>query len=291
VATATLGDLVRLGRPHFLLAGLAFVVLGAVLAAHAGATLEARLVALAMFAVACTQWAVHYSNEAHDLEADRAHPGRTRLAGGSGVLVAGLVTQREARIVAGILFGAALAAAGALALLAPRSLAVSLLMVGLAWAYSAPPLRLCARGLGEAATGLVVAVLVPALVLVPAGIGPSQWWPLAPLAVQVAAVVTVLSLPDTASDAAVGKRTLAVRLGSRRTRRLLQAAWLACGLASTAAIARGAPPAFALAGGASLAAAIALPVLVLRRSWDTLALVAIGLAALQVALTGAWALS
>lgn len=289
--TTTLLDLVRLGRPQFLLAGIAFVVLGAALALHTGATLLARDVALAMFTVACTQWAVHYANDAHDLEADRANARRTRLAGGSGVLVAGRVTQREAHIVSGVLFAAALLAGGVLAWRTPRSLAVCLPMIALAWAYSAPPLRLCARGLGEAATGLIVAVLVPALVLVPAGVGPSHWWPLAPLALQVAAAVAVLSLPDTDSDAAVAKRTLAVRLGPRRTRRLVQLAWLACGLASTAAIARGAPPAFALAGGASLAAAIALPVLVLRGSWDVLALLAIGLAALQWALSLLWASS
>lgn len=286
---AALRDLVRLGRPHFLLAGVAFVVLGVALAWRSGAALQAVDVALAMSAVACTQWAVHYGNEAHDLEADRGNTRRTRLAGGSGLIVAGRVTQREARIVAGVLFAAALLAAAGLAWRTPTSLTVSIPMVGLAWAYSAPPLRLCARGLGEAATGLVVAVLVPALVLVPAHVAPNDWWPLAPLAVHVAAAVTVLSLPDADSDAAADKRTLAVRLGPRRTRRLLQVAWLACGLASTLAIARGAPPAFALAGGAAFAAAVALPVLVARRSWDTLAAMAMALAALQWALTLAWA--
>lgn len=286
---ATLGDLLRLGRPHFLLAGIAFVVLGVALAWQAGASLQARDVALAMFVVACTQWAVHYGNEAHDVEADRANQRRTLLAGGSGLIVAGRVTEREARIVSGVLFAAAVGAACALALRAPLSLAVSLPLVGLAWAYSAPPLRLCSRGLGEIATGLIVAVLVPSLVLLPAGVAREAWWPLAPLAVQVAAAVTVLSLPDTDSDAGAGKRTLAVRLGPRRTRRLLQTAWLACGLASTGAIARGAPPSFALAGGAAFAAAVALPVLVARRSWDLLAAVAMALAALQWGLTVAWA--
>ncbi|MEK6976472.1 MAG: prenyltransferase [Candidatus Thermoplasmatota archaeon] len=290
---ATLGDLLRLGRPHFLLAGVAFVALGIALARHAGAAVDPLDAALAMAAVAFTQWGVHYGNEAHDVDADRANPRRTRLAGGSGLVVAGRVTEGEARLVAACLFGAGAAAAGALAWRAPASLAVSVPLVALSWAYSAPPLRLCARGLGEAATGLIVAVLVPALVLVPAGLGPAAtaaWWPLAPLALQVAAAVAVLSLPDADGDAAAGKRTLAVRLGPRRTRRLLQVAWLACGLGSTASLVFGAPPPFALTGGAAFAAAVALPVLVLRRSWDTLSLVAMGIAALQWALTLAWAL-
>ena len=285
-----LGDFLRLGRPHFLLAGLAFVALGAALARHAGAPLDAASVALAQAVVTLTQWGVHYGNEAHDVAADAANARRTRLAGGSGLIVAGRVRRDDALLASRVLFALAVASASLLAWQAPASAPISAALVVLAWAYSAPPLRLCARGLGELATGLVVALLVPALVAVPAGVAWRGLAVLAPLVLQVAAVVLVLSLPDMPGDAAAGKRTLALRLGARASRRVLQSTWLLCGLATMAAVLWGAPPATMLAGGAGFTLAVALPVLVLRQRWDALALTAVAVAALQWALTMAWLL-
>lgn len=289
----TLADLLRLGRPHFLVGGVAMVALGVVLAWSAGARPHALDVALAQALVTLTQWGVHYLNEAHDVDADRANWQRTRLAGGTGLIVHGRVAAGDALRAAHVLFAAGVLAAAALALRAPASLLVSVPMVVLAWAYSAPPLRLCSRGLGELATGLIVGLLVPAAVLVPGGVAlaPWPWLLLAPLAVQVAALVTVLSLPDVDGDEAAGKRTLAVRLGGKATRRLVRWGWIACGLASMAAVLWGAPAAWTLAGGAAYAAAVALPMLVLRQRWDALAVVALAVVALQWALTAWWALS
>lgn len=284
-----LRDLLRLGRPHFLVGSLAFIGLACALALRTG-PLDAPAVALALAFSLLTQWAVHYGNEVHDLDADRGNASRTRLAGGSGVLVAGLVQPAVAARIARGLWLAAIVAGGVLAWRAPASLWVSPWLLLLAWGYSAPPLRLCGRGWGELAAGLVVGAGVPALVLVPAGVPAWTAWLLLPIVLQLAAAVTVLSLPDVASDAAAGKRTLAVRLGGRPTRVLIQGTWMACGLATTLAILAGAPTAFALAGGAALTAAVSLPLLVLRRQWDVLAVVAVGIVALQVGLTVSWAL-
>lgn len=290
---AGLGDLLRLGRPHFLLGGVAFVGLGVALSWAAGARPAALDVALAQAVVTLAQWGVHYANEAHDVAADRANHQRTRLAGGTGLVVEGRVTQGEALRAARALFAAAVLAALALAWRAPPSLAASAPLLLLAWGYSAPPLRLCGRGLGELATGVVVGALVPATALVPAGV-PLHAWPwmlLVPLALQVAALVAVLSLPDAEGDAAGGKRTLAVRLGGKAVRRAVQWTWILCGLGSALALLAGAPLPWALAGGVGYAAAVALPMLVLRRWWDTLSLVALVVVGLQWALTVAWALA
>lgn len=286
---ARLGELIRLGRPHFLVGTIVFIGLGVALAQRVG-TLDAFDVALAFAVSLCTQWAVHYSNELHDLAADQANAGRTRLAGGSGVLVMGKALPSDAAGIARGLWMAAVTASALLAVRAPVSLWASGPVMLLAWAYSAPPLRLCARGLGELAAGLVVAAGVPALILLPAGASSATFLPLALLVLQLAAAVAVLSLPDAASDAATGKRTLAVRLGPRPTRVAIQTTWMASGLATTLAILAGGPPAFALAGGAALTASVALPLLVLRRQWDLLAVVAVGVVALQVGLTLLWAL-
>jgi 1,4-dihydroxy-2-naphthoate octaprenyltransferase len=90
--------------------------------------------------------------------------------------------------------------------------------LALGLAYSAPPIRLCARGLGE----LDVAVTHSFLVIL-AGIasqgGPlhsSIAWLLAgPLCLAVLPSITLAGFPDFEADAATGKRTLAVRLGRR----------------------------------------------------------------------------
>jgi len=288
---ATLADLLRLGRPHFLLGGAAFLALGIALARHAGLAVDPLDAALATFLALAAQWGVHYGNEAHDADADRANRARTPLAGGTGLIPAGRASVREALLLSRTLFGAAVAATAWLALRAPASLAVSVPLLALAWGYSAPPLRLCARGLGELTTGLVVAVLVPALVLVPAGAPGRAFVPLAPLALQAAAFVAVLSLPDAPGDAATGKRTLAVRLPGRALRVLVQATWLACGLATTWAITYGAPVHAALAGGLALAAAVGLPAFVARRWWTVLAVYAAAIPAAQWGLTLAWALA
>lgn len=288
---ATLRALVALGRPHYLVGGLAFFALGIVLAQRFGGALDAWTVSLSLLVVLFTQWGVHYHNELHDLAVDRANAQRTRVSGGSGVLVAGRASPHDARLLATALVGCAGLAAVALAVRAPSTLPVSGALLGLAWGYSAPPLRLCSRGWGELATGLVVAGLVPALLLVPAGVPPLAFAALTPLVLQVTALVVVLSLPDAASDATAGKGTLAVRWGPRRARRTIQVAWLAAGLATTCAIAAGGPPILAASGGAAFAAAVALPVLVFRARWEFLALVAGALVALQWALTVLWALS
>lgn len=285
-----LGDLIRLGRPHFLVGSLVFMGLGCVLALRT-TTLDAAVVALALVFSLLTQWAVHYGNEVHDLAADRLNTSRTRLAGGSGVLVSGQVDAGTAARMGHWLWAAAIVAAIALAAYAPATLWVSPLVLLLSWGYSAPPLRLCARGWGELAAGLVVGAGVPALVLVPAGAPAWTAGLLVPIVLQLAAAVTVLSLPDAVSDAQAGKRTLAVRLGGRPTRVLVQATWMACGLATTLAILRGAPAVFALAGGLALTAAVALPLLVLRRQWDLLAVLAVAIVGLQVGLTSVWAIA
>ena len=91
------------------------------------------------------------------------------------------------------------------------------LMIG--WAYSAPPLQLMARGIGEAAIvgGWLLVVLgtdfvqrgaLAALPLV-AGL---------PFALLVAAILYHNQFPDAQADAVAGKRTLVVRLGPQRAR-------------------------------------------------------------------------
>ncbi|MES1165067.1 MAG: prenyltransferase, partial [Verrucomicrobiota bacterium] len=152
------------------------------------------------------------------------------------------------------LLGAATVAAALLARragTAPGALAAA--MIAVAWQYSAPPGRLCARGLGEAATALVVTLMVPAFgFLLQARVlaAPVILAAVLPCALQFAMLLAI-EFPDAAGDAAAGKRTLVVRMGALPAARLYAALTLA---------AFGALPVWALIG---LPARVALAPLLL----------------------------
>lgn len=220
---ATLRAFVRLGRPLFLGGGVLMFGLGTALADR----FDLRRYLLGQLAVTAFQLMTHYANDYFDYAADCANTTPTRWSGGSRVLPAGEL-PREVALAAAL----ALAAAGAVttAVLATIAGAWTLAALAaialLAWEYSAPPLRLSARGLGELATAIVVTALVPwlgyALQATPAP-APALVAAIVPPALLQIAMLLAIELPDRAGDAACGKRTLVVRLGAARAARLYAA--------------------------------------------------------------------
>jgi 1,4-dihydroxy-2-naphthoate octaprenyltransferase len=111
----------------------------------------------------------------------------------------------------------------------PLLLPLAVVMTTLAWAYSAPPLRLAARGLGELTTAAVVTLCVPLFgyYLQAGELHPRIFAAcLLPCLLQVAMLLAI-ELPDAAGDAATGKRTLVVRLGAAAGARLYAALTIA----------------------------------------------------------------
>ena len=208
VDARAIGAFIRLGRPKFLVGGFVFHGLGAALAVAAGAPFDANLFGWGQLVVTAAQLMTHYANDFFDLEADRANRTPTRWSGGSRVLPDG-----------GLRPGIALAAALVLSMRAgdrPLLLPIAVVMTSLAWGYSAPPLRLAARGLGELATAFVVTLCVPLLgYYAQAGeLAPRIFAAcLLPCVLQFAMLLAI-ELPDAAGDAVAGKRTLVVRLGA-----------------------------------------------------------------------------
>jgi 1,4-dihydroxy-2-naphthoate polyprenyltransferase len=206
--------------------------LGAAMAVIGGATLDWGRFAWGQLVVTATQLGTHYSNDYFDLEADRANQTPTRWSGGSRVLPAGMLPPGVALAASVVLFGLATVAgvwlsarAGRTALLLPLGLA----MIGLAWQYSSPPLRLVASGLGEVTTAIVVTLLVPvyAYALQTGELRPPILFAaLLPCALQFAMLLAI-EFPDAGGDAAAGKRTLVVRLGAAPAARLYAVTTLA----------------------------------------------------------------
>jgi 1,4-dihydroxy-2-naphthoate octaprenyltransferase len=210
--------LIQLGRPHFLIGGVIFHALGVVMALYAGATLNLVALLWGQIAVTATQWMTHYANDYFDLEADRANRTPTHWSGGSRVLVDSQLAPQIALIMACVLAGIALVAIGVLSIrIQPGIATFSLLLVALllAWFYSAPPLRLHSRGMGELITAIIVTLLTP-LTGYYLQTGRVDWLPLLavmPLCCLQVAMLLAIEFPDAAGDRLVGKRTLVVRVG------------------------------------------------------------------------------
>jgi 1,4-dihydroxy-2-naphthoate octaprenyltransferase len=209
-----------LGRPLFLVGGLLNFALGASIACLGGHAIDWHRYALGQTAVTAFQLMTHYANDYFDLDADRANTTPTRWSGGSRVLPGGEL-PRSAALIAALGFAAiGVAMIGLLR----EQVGVMIAMGALAWAYNAPPFRLCASGLGELDTAIVVTGLVPWLGfalqapdLAGARIALAAF---APAALLQFAMLLAIEFPDAAGDAATGKRTLVVRLGTRAAAKL-----------------------------------------------------------------------
>lgn len=245
-----LSAFIRLGRPLFLAGGLVMHAVGVALALYGGASLNLAALIWGQVAITAIQWMTHYSNDYFDLEADRANTTPTNWSGGSRVLTNGLIAPRAALAAALLLAG--IAAISALVLsfcVGTSALTIPLLALalGLAWFYSAPPIRLHSRGIGELSTAVLVAGLAPltGFYLQSGILTALPILAVFPLCCLQFCMLLAVDFPDAIGDAASGKRTLVVRLGASRS------AWL---YASVLLLAYGSLPALVVAGLPPLAA-------------------------------------
>ncbi|MFB6173542.1 MAG: prenyltransferase [Halobacteriales archaeon] len=243
--------------------------------------------ALAVLPVAVT---VHYANEYADAGTD-ALAERTPFSGGSGALVA---TGLPASFLGWAALGAgalSVVALGGLLVLGtfPLPAVVLLTVVLLAGlAYSLPPVELVRRGLGEAVNAALGGVVLPVYgIAVLATPAPAGALATLPFALVVGCNLLATHWPDRDADAAVGKRTLAVRWSPRRLRR----AYL--GLAAVAAaVTAGLWLAGVFTDAVALAHLVPVPFLAwgratLTRRRDPLPSV-LAMVALALAATAAW---
>ena len=206
-----LASLVRLGRPLFLVGGFIFFGLGTAIACYEGYDLGAHLWLWGQAAVTATQLMTHFANDYFDLDADRANRTPTYWSGGSRVLVETALAPRWALYMALVLLAVALAAtAQASRSAGAPAIAVLLVAVILSWFYSAPPLRLHSRGVGELTVALVVPVLttLAGYTLQTGRIGRAPLLAALPLAFFQFAMLLAIEFPDAEGDALAGKRCL-----------------------------------------------------------------------------------
>lgn len=202
-------------RPAFLTIALAGCLLGFATALEAAFSWPLALLTV-LLAVA-TQAGVNVFNDYYDhlngtdaANVDRLFP----FTGGSRFIQNGVMSPRQMRAWALILFGGVIA--GGLWLIETRG--SGLFWVGLAglfigWAYSAPPLKLNSRGLGELCVGAGFLLVVAGADFVQRGeLSPRPWLLGLPYALLVTNILFINQFPDRAADILAGKRHWVARL-------------------------------------------------------------------------------
>lgn len=209
----------RATRLPFLTATLVPILIGIAIAATHG-LFNPLTALLTIVGGSFIQIGLNVANDVFDTSqgADDVNVTPTKYSGGSRVIQYGLVTLpgmkriASAAYVAGIAIGLVLLAiSGSIALLV-----IGIAGVVISLAYTAPPLRLVYRGLGEVAVALGFGPLMMVGAYVVQSRGELAWEPFAasiPIGLLVALILYVNEIPDRRGDATAGKRTLPVRLG------------------------------------------------------------------------------
>jgi 1,4-dihydroxy-2-naphthoate octaprenyltransferase len=207
----------RTTRLPFLSATGIPVLLGLAVAARSG-VFQPWLALLTVIGAALAHLAINVSNDIFDTlsGADEANVNPTPFSGGSRVLIYDLVTLRQLITLAAALL-AGTTAIGLFLVWATGSailLAIGLAGIGLGLAYTAPPVKLVYRGLGEitVAIGFGPIMLLGTYVVQTGSLGWEAAVASVPVALLVALILYVNEIPDRVGDAAAGKRTLPVRL-------------------------------------------------------------------------------
>ncbi|MDP2825182.1 MAG: prenyltransferase [Sulfuritalea sp.] len=241
-------------RPAFLSVTFVGCLLGLATAAFSGIPIGPALATATLFFALMAHAGANVINDYYDAlsgcdgtNTERQFP----FTGGSRFIQNGVLTLRATGILGYALLGVVVPAGLWLTAVS----ASGLMLIGLAglvvgWAYSAPPLKLQSRGLGEFAitAGWLLVVVGSdfvqrrgfAFAPVAAGLG---------FALLVANVLYINQFPDVKADAGAGKNTLVVRLG------VAPARW---GYVAIAALAYGWPLAMVLLGQLPWLALIAL---------------------------------
>lgn len=194
--------------------------------------------------------AIHYANEYADYETDRLTT-RTPFSGGSGALHRTGIDRRFLRsaTVAALVVGATVGFAAYLTV-GLQVDAVVILVIGtvLGLGYSLPPVAFVRRGGGEVVNALLGGFLLP-LYGVAVVDTPTVESALAVLPFTLVGGCNLLAThwPDREADAAVGKRTVAVRWSAARLRATYSVLAVVAALLVVSLVGRSLPPAVALA--------------------------------------------
>lgn len=210
----------RLGRVKLPAVAYTLFLFGVLLAASSsGARFAFDRFAWGSAIVLAAVLSVNYGNDYFDTEVDRLNE-TSPISGGSGVLLKNPELMYLAKWIAICLMTLSIALAVAFVIVFRFPLFFIALVVlgnGLVWFYSAPPLRLSYRGLGEITTMLAAGLILPCTgYFIMLGSLDSLFWIFSfPVVLYALSVIVSVEAPDMEGDGKGGKYTLVVRRGRR----------------------------------------------------------------------------
>jgi len=230
-------------RLPFLTATFVPVLLGIAVAANDG-YFNLWLALLTVLGGAAIHIGLNTANDIFDAlsGADEKNFNPTQFSGGSRVIQRGLLSLKQMSLLSG---GAYLVGIAVGIFLVLERGSTELFVIGIAGVllsvfYTAPPLKLVHRGLGELTTavGFGPIMVLGAYVVQAEKLSAEAFVASVPVAILIALILYVNEIPDRSGDASVGKRTLPVRLSQDTvTRGFLVAALAAFAVVFVAAAA------------------------------------------------------
>ncbi|MER3521349.1 MAG: hypothetical protein C4317_03720 [Acidimicrobiia bacterium] len=237
-------------RAPFLTATVIPVLLGAAVARWQGYS-ASWFTAVALIGASLVHIGLNMLNDYFDSVsgADQMNVTPTPYSGGSRVLQYGLVSEKAmlgwgaGLMVAGCVIGVVLSV-----FRGPALLAIGGIGVLLAFFYTAPPLRLAYRGLGDlaVATGFGPIVVAGSYYVVARKLSIEALYASIPVAILVMLILYVNQVPDRNADALAGKNTVAVRFSREAILRGYAIAAAAAFLSVVIGVAIGLMPTLAL---------------------------------------------
>ncbi len=216
-------EVIKLGRFPFLGAGLILYAAGGLLAGVQTGQFSIERFIMGYAIVMPAHLSVSYSNDYYDFENDNPDA-VTSYTGGSGVLQRHPELRGFARNFAVTLIMLSVSISVLYASVYGNAIVVLLAVLGnlLGWFYSAPPIKLSYRGLGEIATSLT-GFIFPGMgyAVISGGLDASLLlFSISLMLLQMVFIVNV-EIPDLREDLEGGKKTLPVRIGVDGSRRIM----------------------------------------------------------------------
>ena len=241
LAPLSINTWVRMTRPGFLVITVVACILGVSTAVACGHPIQWGMAAATLLLTVLMHAAANVLNDYHDAlnGADDANQhGLFPFTGGARMIQKGEVSLTDTRdlVLALLLF---LIPAGLWLAVQTGGGLVVLGLAGLmlGWAYSAPPLALMTRGLGEVTVGLAWLLVVVGADYVQRGAFFFMPWAVGlSYGLLISNILVINGFPDAQADGQVGKRTWVVRMGPRCAvvmyglLALLAHAWVALGV-------------------------------------------------------------
>ena len=215
--SSSITKMFRVARLQFLICGMALFAFGALWAILLGAPIYLSRILLGYLILLPAHLSISYSNDYFDVDVDK-YDKPTVFSGGSGVLVDHPELRKPALWTAIILILCSLALGIVFQIVYSFPIwFLGFVLLGnlIGWFYSAPPIRLAYRGLGELSMAVSIGLLIPGFgYLVTSGqINKEGLLFIIPLTLYGLAFILSVEIPDMESDRLGNKQTWVARKG------------------------------------------------------------------------------